>query len=83
MNRLTLETIRASFAVMPNPPPPVLSLEQAATVICIAPGTLARYVSQGRIRRSVKRGKPLVFFRDLLVLEFMNGHGRDAPSPED
>jgi hypothetical protein len=70
MTRLTLEMIRASFAAMLAPPQVLLDLDEAANLIRIAPATLSRLVSQGRITKSVKRGKPLVFFRDLLVQEW-------------
>lgn len=40
---------------------PFLTLEQAAEVIQIAPGTLRNWVSEGRLRGSAVTGKPLRF----------------------
>jgi hypothetical protein len=73
MARLTQDFIRGMFSAMQDPPEVLLTLEEAAVLIRIAPDTLKHMVSDGRIRTSVKRGKPLVFVRDLLVQEWMAG----------
>ncbi len=52
--------------------PPVLTPEEAAAVLRIKVSTLYRHVSEGRYSGSVKRGKPLRFWRDRLVQEFMS-----------
>jgi len=54
-----------------NDLPPVLTPEEAAAVLRIKVSTLYRHVSEGRYSGSVKRGKPLRFWRDRLVQEFM------------
>ncbi|MBN2456399.1 MAG: helix-turn-helix domain-containing protein [Sedimentisphaerales bacterium] len=51
--------------------PPVLTPEEAADVLRIKLSTLYRHVSEGRYSGAVKRGKPLRFWRDRLVKEFM------------
>ncbi len=53
--------------------PPVLIPEEAAAVLRIKISTLYRHVSEGRYSGSVKRGKPLRFWRDRLIQEFMQG----------
>jgi len=53
--------------------PPVLTPEEAAEIIRIKLSTLYRHVSEGRYSSSVKRGKPLRFWRDRLIQEFMLG----------
>ena len=72
MARLTLDLIRSTFASMQPPPPAILTLEEAADLMRIAPSTLKRWVCEGRIRKSVKGGKPIRFFRDLFVQEAMS-----------
>jgi excisionase family DNA binding protein len=54
-----------------NDLPPVLTPEEAAKVLRIRVSTLYRHVSEGRYGSAVKRGKPLRFWRDRLVQEFM------------
>lgn len=73
MARLTQDFIRGMFSAMQDPPQVLLTLDEAAALVRIAPDTLKHMVSDGRIRTSVKRGKPLVFVRDLLVQEWMAG----------
>ena len=51
--------------------PPVLTPEEAARLLQIKVSTLYRHVSEGRYGSAVKRGKPLRFWRDRLVQEFM------------
>jgi excisionase family DNA binding protein len=51
--------------------PPVLTPEEAASLLRIKVSTLYRHVSEGRYGSAVKRGKPLRFWRDRLVQEFM------------
>jgi len=51
--------------------PPVLTPEEAAAVLRIRVSTLYRHVSEGCYSSAVKRGKPLRFWRDRLVQEFM------------
>ena len=51
--------------------PPFLSLRQAAGLSHLAPGTLKRLVSEGYFGNSVKRGKPVTFWRDRFVVELM------------
>ena len=51
--------------------PPVLTPEEAAAMLRLQVSTLYRHVSEGRYSGAVKRGKPLRFWRDRLVQEFM------------
>ena len=51
--------------------PPILTPEEAARLLRLKVSTLYRHVSEGRYGGSVKRGKPLRFWRDRLVQEFM------------
>jgi excisionase family DNA binding protein len=51
--------------------PPVLIPQEAAELLRLKLSTLYRHVSEGRYAGAVKRGKPLRFWRDRLVQEFM------------
>ena len=51
--------------------PPVLTAQEAAGLLRLKGSTLYRHVSEGRYRGSVKRGKPLRFWRNRLAQEFM------------
>ena len=64
------EEIEAAFRNDPQFPP-ILSLEQAAQLAHLAPGTLKRLVSEGFFVNSVRRGKPIAFWRDRFVAETM------------
>jgi hypothetical protein len=71
MARLTQDLIRGMFAAMQTPPPVLMTLDEAAALIRVTPDTLKHMVADLRIRKSVKRGRPLIFVRDLLVQEWM------------
>lgn len=51
--------------------PPILTLEQACVLLKLKPSTLYRHLSEGRYASAVKRGKPVRFWRDRLIQEFM------------
>ena len=51
--------------------PPILTPSEAAKLLRLKLSTLYRHVSEGRYAGAVKRGKPLRFWRDRLVQEFM------------
>ena len=51
--------------------PPVLTLAEAAELLRLKVSTVYRHVSEGRYSGAVKRGKPLRFWRDRLVQEYM------------
>ena len=51
--------------------PPILSLRQAAELAHLAPSTLKRLASEGFFVDSIRRGKPVAFWRDRFVLEVM------------
>ncbi len=53
--------------------PPIMTLKEAASAARLAPQTLKRQVSEGRFTKSVKRGKPLLFWRDSFISELMKG----------
>ena len=51
--------------------PPVLTPSEAAGLLRLKLSTLYRHTSEGKYSGAVKRGKPLRFWRDRLILEFM------------
>jgi excisionase family DNA binding protein len=51
--------------------PVLLTPQEAAALLRLKLSTLYRHVSEGRYGGAVKRGKPLRFWRDRLVQEFM------------
>lgn len=68
MNRkLTQTEVTAALGDIP----PVLTPEEAAGLLRIKVSTLYRHVSEGRYNSAAKRGKPLRFWRDRLIQEFM------------
>lgn len=70
MNRkLSLEEITGAMAVAPLPP--ILTPEEAAQLLRLKVSTLYRHASEGRYGSAIKRGKPLRFWRDRLIQEFM------------
>jgi hypothetical protein len=69
--KLTHDEIKRAFDTPQNPFGPVLSLTEAAALAKIAPSTLKRLVSEGKYAHSVKRGRPLRFFRDRFLSELM------------
>jgi hypothetical protein len=71
--KLGLAEIRHAFEAYAEKYPPVLDVNQAAEISRLAPGTLKRKASEGAFKYSVKRGKPLLFWRDKFVQELMKG----------
>ena len=67
IRRLTQPEIEKALPELP----PILLPEEAARLLRIEVSTLYRHVSEGRYAKSVKRRKPLRFWRDRLVQEFM------------
>ncbi len=53
--------------------PPILLPEEAAQLLRIKVSTLYRHLSEGKYNKAVKRGKPVRFWRDRLIQEFMLG----------
>lgn len=53
--------------------PAILTPEQAAKLLQIEKTTLYRKVSEGSFRAAVRRGKPLRFWRDRLIVAFFSG----------
>lgn len=51
--------------------PPILTLDEAANLLRLKRSTLYRHISEGRYASAVKRGKPVRFWRDRLIQEFM------------
>jgi hypothetical protein len=68
---LTKGDLAQAFNTPNNPYDPILDLKTAAALAKIAPSTLKRLVSEGRFADCVKRGKPLLFWRDAFVRELM------------
>lgn len=70
MNRkLTQQEISAAVKDYP----PIMTPQEAADILQLKLSTLYRHISEGRYSKAVKRGKPLRFWRDRLVQEFMQG----------
>jgi excisionase family DNA binding protein len=65
--KLTQPEIEAALKDLPA----MLTPAEAAAMLRIKLSTLYRHVSEGRYSAAVKRGKPLRFWRDRLVQEFM------------
>jgi len=53
--------------------PPILTPEEAARILRLKISTLYRHISEGRYGKAVKRGKPVRFWRDRLIQDFMMG----------
>ncbi len=53
--------------------PAILNPDQAAELLQVAKTTLYRKVSEGSFRAAVRRGKPLRFWRDRLIVAFLGG----------
>jgi hypothetical protein len=51
--------------------PPILTPPEAAQLLRLKVSTLYRHASEGRYAGAIKRGKPLRFWRDRLIQEFM------------
>jgi excisionase family DNA binding protein len=54
-----------------NQYPPILTPQEAARLLQLKLSTLYRHLSEGRYNSAVKRGKPLRFWRDRLIQDFM------------
>jgi excisionase family DNA binding protein len=67
--KLTQPEITA--AIEPSVLPPILTPKEAADLLRIKVSTLYRHACEGRYSGAVKRGKPLRFWRDRLIQEFM------------
>ncbi len=66
-------TVHEISAAMDNGDwPPILKPQEAARLLRLELSTLYRHVSEGRYAAAVKRGKPLRFWRDRLIQEFMH-----------
>ena len=66
-HRLTIEEIQKAVGHLPA----VITPPEAAQLVRLKLSTLYRHVSEGRYGRAVKRGKPLRFWRDRFIQEFM------------
>jgi hypothetical protein len=51
--------------------PPILTPTEAAQLLRLKISTLYRHACEGRYAGAIKRGKPLRFWRDRLIQEFM------------
>lgn len=56
--------------------PPIITLEEAARAVRMSPQTLRRKISEGHFKSSVKRGWPVLFWRDAFIIEVMKGPRR-------
>ncbi len=50
---------------------PIMTVEEAAKVSRLAVKTLQKKVSEGKFKKSVKRGRPLLFWTDRFLQEVM------------
>ena len=71
---IPLNEVREAVATRSAPLPEVLTLDEAAVLLRIAPSTLKKRVCRGELKDCVRRGRPLLFWRDRLLREGM----RDA-----
>ncbi len=53
--------------------PPILTPEEAAKLLRLKISTLYRHLSEGKYNGAVKRGKPIRFWRNRLIQDFMMG----------
>ena len=53
--------------------PPVMTLAEVSDLLQLKISTLYRHISEGKYHKAVKRGKPVRFWRDRLIQEFMLG----------
>ncbi len=67
-NSLTRKEIRL---VLGDMYPPIITVEEAAKIARVAVKTIYKKVCEGHFKRSVRRGKPLRFWRDTFVQEVM------------
>lgn len=67
--KLTQQEIESSL----NQYPPILTPEEAAKLLQLKLSTLYRHCSEGKYSGAVKRGKPIRFWRDRLIQDFMMG----------
>ena len=67
--KLTQSEITASIGA--SNLPPILTPTEAAHLLRLKVSTLYRHSCEGRYAGAVKRGKPLRFWRDRLIQEFM------------
>ena len=56
-----------------NKYPPIMTLDEVGELLQLKVSTLYRHISEGRYHKAVKRGKPVRFWRDRLIQEFMLG----------
>ena len=69
-NPLTGKEVQNAFLI-DNQFPPILSLDQASKLAHLAPSTIKRLASEGFFGNSIRRGKPVAFWRDRFVVEVM------------
>lgn len=67
--KLTQQEIESSL----HQYPPILTPEEAARLLQLKISTLYRHLSEGKYNSAVKRGKPIRFWRDRLIQDFMMG----------
>ncbi len=65
--KLTAQEVAEAYKPFGDQFPPILTLSQAAGLAGLKPSTLKRKVSEGCFSVCVKRGKPLLFWRDRFV----------------
>jgi hypothetical protein len=70
--QLSLDEVQVAYAVYRDRYPPIITLPEAAEIARLKPATLKRKVSEGRFRGCVRKGKPLLFWRDRFVQALMN-----------
>jgi hypothetical protein len=70
MNR-KLTTAEIVAVTEHSPIPPILTPQEAADLLRLKLSTLYRHACEGRYASAIKRGKPLRFWRDRLIQEFM------------
>ena len=75
---LTLDQVEAFFQNNPHSYGLFIDVDEAAEISGNTPGTLRKHVSEGRYDRSVIKGRPLRFVRDLFCLDVANSRPRKS-----
>ena len=70
--QLSLNEIQQAFANSPVRYGVIVCLSEAAEITGLEESTLKRKVSEGHFKGCVRRGRPLRFWRDGLVQQFMD-----------
>lgn len=68
-----LRTEEISEWIDPSMFPPILTPDQAASMLQVSRHTIYRWSSEGRYKQAIRRGKPLRILRDRLLKAYFQG----------